>query len=158
MSIATSKENQTYSLTETIVTIRCCACSVLFGMPQSLKDRCQKDTDRSFYCPNGHGMTYKKSTLQIEKERLESTIDTIRIHNAELTEKLLTEMSAKKKAQKELKRAQLGVCTCCNRTFTNLQRHMETKHPEVVHKPTGILPGSVAQSFKKRGRPRKESI
>tara|TARA_Y100000310_G_scaffold338946_1_gene430083 strand:- start:1163 stop:1354 length:192 start_codon:yes stop_codon:yes gene_type:complete len=27
-------------------------------------------------------------------------------------------------------RAKAGVCPCCNRTFQNLSRHMETKHPD----------------------------
>jgi len=30
------------------------------------------------------------------------------------------------------KRVGRGVCPCCNRHFTNLQRHMETKHPDVA--------------------------
>jgi len=40
------------------------------------------------------------------------------------------------KANTELKRVKRringGVCTCCNRTFTNLARHMKTKHPVVA--------------------------
>ena len=28
------------------------------------------------------------------------------------------------------KRAQAGVCPCCTRTFTNVARHMKTKHPD----------------------------
>ena len=34
------------------------------------------------------------------------------------------------KIEKQLKRIHKGVCPCCNRSFTNLKRHMETKHPE----------------------------
>lgn len=30
------------------------------------------------------------------------------------------------------KRVGRGVCPCCNRHFANLQRHMETQHPEVA--------------------------
>jgi dsDNA-binding SOS-regulon protein len=32
--------------------------------------------------------------------------------------------------KKQLARVHNGVCPCCNRTFQNLLRHMETKHPE----------------------------
>jgi hypothetical protein len=28
-----------------------------------------------------------------------------------------------------------GVCPCCNRSFTNLRRHMTTKHPEYPKEP-----------------------
>lgn len=31
------------------------------------------------------------------------------------------------------KRIGRGVCPCCNRTFADLQRHMQTKHPEVAN-------------------------
>ena len=30
------------------------------------------------------------------------------------------------------KRVGRGICPCCNRHFANLQRHMETKHPDVA--------------------------
>lgn len=32
------------------------------------------------------------------------------------------------KAERKLKRVDRGVCPCCNRTFSNLARHMATKH------------------------------
>lgn len=28
-----------------------------------------------------------------------------------------------------------GVCPCCDRSFTNLQRHMASKHPDYAHAP-----------------------
>lgn len=31
------------------------------------------------------------------------------------------------------KRVAHGVCPCCNRSFTDLRRHMESKHPEFAH-------------------------
>ena len=33
---------------------------------------------------------------------------------------------------KQKKRISHGVCICCNRTFQNLKRHMETQHPEMA--------------------------
>lgn len=30
------------------------------------------------------------------------------------------------------KRASAGVCPCCNRTFSQLARHMQTKHPTFI--------------------------
>jgi len=30
------------------------------------------------------------------------------------------------------KRAAAGVCACCKRTFSNVERHMKTKHPEFM--------------------------
>lgn len=33
------------------------------------------------------------------------------------------------------KRVQGGACPCCNRHFVQLERHMATKHPEIVGLP-----------------------
>ena len=46
------------------------------------------------------------------------------------------EIAAKGKQLTRLqKRIHAGVCPCCNRTFTNVARHMKTKHPNVVSLP-----------------------
>lgn len=42
------------------------------------------------------------------------------------------ERGLKEAAEKKVHRATNGVCTCCNRSFVNLQRHMKTKHPEIT--------------------------
>lgn len=45
-------------------------------------------------------------------------------------ERLRAEL-AEKKATRVMKRAQRGVCPCCNRTFQNLAQHMKSKHADV---------------------------
>jgi hypothetical protein len=42
------------------------------------------------------------------------------------------ERIAREKVERKLKRVHRGVCPCCKRTFQNIQRHMETKHPETL--------------------------
>ena len=49
---------------------------------------------------------------------------------------------ARIKAEKETKRlkrlASGGVCPCCNRTFSNMARHMRSQHPEQFPKPKAV--------------------
>lgn len=40
--------------------------------------------------------------------------------------------NAEKKIIQTKRRALAGVCPCCTRTFQNVQRHMKSKHPNVV--------------------------
>jgi septal ring factor EnvC (AmiA/AmiB activator) len=115
----------------------CCNCGIEFAMQDSLYEARKRD-GKQFYCPNGHGQHYTES-LQRKYERLKQ-------ENARLADEAREALQAKQKAEGELKkserevkrintRVQAGVCTCCNRTFQNLARHMKTKHPNVVPLP-----------------------
>jgi len=121
---------ETYSKNVTMITEICCNCGIIFGMPSALQEALLSDSQKYFYCPNGHSQHYTKSKEtylceQIERERKE--------HKKELEimeNKFLDELSAKNKLERKLKRVDNGVCPCCNRTFKNLGQHMKTKHPK----------------------------
>lgn len=38
----------------------CCVCAIIFFVPQGFYSN-RKETKASFYCPNGHSQSYKKS-------------------------------------------------------------------------------------------------
>lgn len=42
------------------------------------------------------------------------------------------------------KRAKAGLCPCCNRTFSQLARHMATKHPQFTPMPLEVIDGGKA--------------
>lgn len=77
-------------------------------------------------------MVFRKSDNQKLKEetaRLQQELSAAR----ELTR--LAQESAKKansKIAQMKKRTANGVCPCCTRSFTNLQRHMKSQHPDYV--------------------------
>lgn len=110
--------------------IHCCNCGVVFAFPESLNTRLV-ETHRVFFCPNGHEQLYKGETeaeklkKELEKERQRRTMAentaTAEAQRASNLEATLT---------RERKRVGNGVCPCCNRSFSNLRRHMATKHPE----------------------------
>lgn len=47
----------------------CCACGVMFGVTPGLH-RALKESMRPFYCPNGHGQYFAKSTSDQLREDL----------------------------------------------------------------------------------------
>lgn len=111
----------------TLETEVCCTCGVVFSFPAYLMKKRREDGD-NFYCPNGHAQRYS----QTEAQRLRRMLDEANRRNTELAQQVLDTQMAEQKTAKELRRlrtrSQAGVCTCCNRTFQNLQRHMATKH------------------------------
>jgi hypothetical protein len=118
----------------TLDTEICYKCGVLFAMPAAMLAAVKRDKAQ-FFCPSGHGQSY----IENEADRLRKKLDEqIRETTRQAERALAAEraeqaaVSARKKVERTLKRAQAGVCTCCQRTFPNLQRHMQTKHPDVA--------------------------
>lgn len=113
----------------------CCACGVVFMIPSNLHSKIKSNAS-TFYCPNGHGQSYVKSEADKLRDQLEIERKKYLQELAEKTDNMLDAINEASNAKKQLseanrkvKRIHKGVCPCCNRTFINLQRHMETKHP-----------------------------
>ena len=115
----------------------CCnkECGVSFGIPSDLYKRL-KATGNWFYCPNGHSQHYTETTEQKLRREIEKEVQ--RRQWAESSRD-----DAQKRAQRAERRTAAfkgvvtkvkrrvgnGVCPCCTRSFSNLQRHMKSKHP-----------------------------
>jgi len=122
------------TFTETVLmeATTCAHCGVVFAMPKHLLQEF-RDSLRGFYCPHGHSLSYHKPTIDSLRQELAEKARQLTAAKCEtLNEKQQRERveAEKAKVERKLKRVQRGVCPCCNRTFTNLQRHMSTKHPE----------------------------
>jgi len=109
----------------------CGECGVPFAMPEHLHaDR--RAHGGLFYCPNGHARCYRESDVK----RLERQLAEAQRTNTGLAERVRDAQTAKAKAEAERdrlsKRVRAGVCPCCKRSFTNLRRHMATKHAELA--------------------------
>lgn len=108
-----------------------CWCGMPFALPRSLDEAARK-AGHTIYCPLGHTIVWK----QTEADKLRQERDRLKQDAARLQDEIAAERrradEAEQKATKAAKRAAAGVCPCCNRTFINMQRHMKTKHPNVV--------------------------
>lgn len=129
----------TISYYETLTQMTCGNCGVAFAIPETMRAEKERDGG-SWYCPNGHSRVYTESVaeklakaeerLRVSRQREQATRDLLaaeeRSHRA--TRGVVT------RQKKKLVRVANGVCPCCNRTFQNLLRHMDTKHPDYTPK------------------------
>lgn len=64
------------TITMQYVSEECCACGVIFCVSQQLHNQF-KSKKQTFYCPNGHGQSYTKSTADELREQIEQRDRTI---------------------------------------------------------------------------------
>lgn len=132
----------TLNHTTVMVTEDCCQCGVLFAIPEDLRNRRLED-HKSFYCPNGHCMSFtgetneqkaKKARAELEQVRkqLELARQGQRWTQDQLDAAVKERSALKGQLTKTRKRIANGVCPCCNRSFADLHRHMSSQHPDYV--------------------------
>lgn len=110
----------------------CSTCGIPYYVPAVYMEECRKHPKQYFYCPAGHARHFSESELdKIRRERDRLKQDTARLEDER---RMAVVRAEKAEAEKRriVKRAAAGVCPCCNRTFLNMQRHMKSKHPNVV--------------------------
>lgn len=121
--------------------VMCCpTCGIIYAIPERLRARAKElgGRQRVWFCPNGHELGYSgRSEAQTERERAEKAAAQVRWAEQrlraerELREDTERRLSAQKgQTTKARKRAAAALCPCCNRSFVQLRRHMETKHPD----------------------------
>jgi predicted nucleotide-binding protein len=120
----------------------CCNCGVVWWITDYMQ-ACRLKDAQSFYCPNGHPQSYGKSEADKLRAQLDATRrerDQLKQNEAwyeDISRQKSEELAAAKKAHAVTKRKLTvtrkrvgnGVCPCCNRTVSQLARHMASKHP-----------------------------
>ena len=107
----------------------CIRCGIPMALPEFYMEQRRKD-HQSFHCLNGHPQCYPQETVE-ERLKRELANETKRREWAEQETKRArhAESIARGKTTALRERVSNGVCPCCNRSFTNLRRHMASKHP-----------------------------
>jgi hypothetical protein len=116
--------------------IEVCWCGTHHAVPKTLRDYmlAQHRNGKSqigIYCPRGHIWTFAgKGEADIERD-LRERAETQNQHLRDQLEASERSKAALRGQMTKMKnRVGKGVCPCCNRTFTDLQRHMKSKHPD----------------------------
>lgn len=112
----------------------CCSCGITFAMPEHMLNKRRNTPDIEFFCPNGHSLVFRKSKEKELRELAEQRMREAQNALANKDAQLIQLEDQLKKQQNKLNRVQKGVCPCCNRSFQDLARHMESKHPELKEK------------------------
>lgn len=122
-----------------LVVVRCW-CGVQHAVPESLRKQQlaakERGDNMEVFCPLGHkyipgsGLTPAQEEAARLKRRLEYAEADRDSARAERDSEKRRAAAARGQVTKIKKRVGKGVCPCCNRHFTNLERHMQTQHPE----------------------------
>ncbi len=141
------------AMTAKILVSRCVNCGVQYGVTADFDEERREDK-RSFYCPNGHPMSYTENEadrLRRERDNLKQQMGRVESERDQAWRAVEKEAEKRRVAEKELKRTQrrvhAGVCPCCNRTVSQLARHMKSKHPDVP-----FVPGAQPHPARKTAR------
>lgn len=116
----------------------CYRCRCEMWIPDDLYAAAKHSEKISFYCPFGHEQHFPQSETEETKLRRERDRLTQRL--AEKDDEIARQRGLREGTERQLfatrgvvtrikNRVGHGVCPCCNRTFGDLSRHMETKHP-----------------------------
>ena len=117
----------------------CHKCKCEMSIPDALYKAAMHGKGKvEFYCAYGHGSVFAEGESDLDKmrrerdrldQRLAERDDEI-ARQRELREGTERQLSATRGVVTRIKnRVGHGVCPCCNRTFSDLARHMGTKHP-----------------------------
>jgi hypothetical protein len=115
----------------------CWKCKIKFWMPDDLEEVARRRGDVQVFCANGHPGVFSGKDVQTELERER---DRLKQALAQKDDEIRYQQGQREQAERRLNatrgvvtriknRVGHGVCPCCNRTFTDLQRHMHSKHP-----------------------------
>lgn len=126
----------TIEYTGVLAVIKCGACHIRFAIPDDMLRRVKERGDW-FWCPSGCKICYSKTEIG----RLRDQLDWEKRRNGWMSHSLdQAEAEAKHQAAKargfkgalvkQKKRIGNGVCPCCQRHFTNVERHMKSQHPD----------------------------
>lgn len=117
-----------YTETITLTHMTCGECGIIFGVPEDWYNEKRHDGN-GFYCPNGHPRIFREPTVKRLERELAKTQTELRSAKCEILREKQCREAAEAKTVKLSARVKNGVCPCCHRSFTNLRRHMSTKHP-----------------------------
>lgn len=133
--ILTTKVNGMTAAVDLVAT-ECPRCGCIYAVGANFIQE-RRRTGITFYCPEGHTASFRETeTDRLRKQLAQTTssLDQVKASRdyergrRERTERRLS--AAKGQVTKIKNRVKNGVCPCCNRTFQDLQRHMQSQHPE----------------------------
>lgn len=122
-----------------------CGCDMM--LPDELYAAAHRDENIMVYCGYGHPGVFRAGETEADKlrrerdrltQRLAEKDDEIKQQREEREAAERRASAAKGVATRLRNRTAVGLCPCCNRTVSQLARHMKSKHPEFAT--TEIIP------------------
>jgi hypothetical protein len=127
------EQGYTYKGDPDLKVMSCPLCGVTYAIPAAMqRNACDRGEGQiQWFCPNGHQLGYHgPSNAARERERAQRA-EQRAIAERDLRNDTERRLAAQKGATtRAKKRAAAAVCPCCHRSFSQLRRHMEAKHPD----------------------------
>lgn len=126
-----------FSYEQQLEATSCCVCGIQFGVPPYFIANARKNAG-SLYCPNGHRLGWSETEAEKLRKQLDAERNRVEFFKREAEQARVLARAAKAsttKVKKKLERIEKGVCPQCNRTFSNVARHMQTKHGVECNQP-----------------------
>lgn len=113
-----------------LVIEECYSCGISFAMPSDFKESRLRDR-KTFWCPNGHSQHYVGKT---DAEKLVEAQRALQATRDILAQEERSHAATRGHLTRAKKKVKAGVCPApgCHRHFTNLERHIASKHPGFV--------------------------
>lgn len=149
MSVISVQRRHTYGLTVRLEVHECPTCGIVWGAPEDYYQQRRKD-GQSFYCPNGHTLSYKETEADRQRKRAEQLERRLRGEtdradrwrdNAERERR--SAIAYKGHLTRIRKRIVNGVCPVpgCKRSgFTKVMAHIASQHPDWLHDHPELTP------------------
>ena len=118
------------------LTVTTCWCGMAHAVPTELREYQLRQHENGgkvpdIFCPLGHAhVPAGKSQVEIEREMRQRAEMRLTATRDQLESEKRSHVATKGQLTKARKRIGKGVCPCCNRHFTNVERHMATQHPD----------------------------
>lgn len=114
---------------QALSTLTCYRCGIVFAVPQYFRTM-RLDDKENFWCPNGHPQAFVKSEADRLREQLTEANRRLEWERGRVKAKEKEVIAQKGQITKLKNRISKGVCPCCKRSFSDLHRHMRSKHPD----------------------------
>src|SRR5438034_3882100 len=105
----------TFTVEIELTTMTCPVCGVVYGVNERVR-KTAFDQSGSWYCTNGHVLTY--NTTELDRVRAKLAAEERRVAN--LRDEVNVAYAGKAAVERKLKRVQRGTCPQCNRHFVNV--------------------------------------
>lgn len=108
--------------------VTCALCGVGF-MLTSKHITLLRKSHNYFYCPNGHSLSYGKTSCETDKEKLEKDLENQKHWVDVLSENNTELMRERWDMKKKILDLRKKDCPHCNKRFVDIKKHIRKSHP-----------------------------
>lgn len=124
---------------QVLAVMECPTCGVVYGLSETVRTK-NKESGGSWYCPNGHTLSYTKTATAELREKLDAEKDNARWWRERADQKEQEAAHAERRRRstkavltKTKKRVAEGACPCCSKRFPDVKAHMAEAHPSYAY-------------------------